>query len=190
MSCRSSEVDQYCPGGLRFVPTADSLPIFAKIIHLKRLLFLPFILLFCLNFYSCTTIDLYEKSVSIPQHEWKSDFKPSFDFEIKDTLSTYKVFLVLRHTERYSFNNIYVNLSVKAPGQNSIVNIRKDIRLGNNETGWEASGMDDVYEHRSLLAQGERFRAGLYSFTIQQIMREDPLRNVLNVGLRLEKENQ
>jgi gliding motility-associated lipoprotein GldH len=166
------------------------LPIFAKIILLKRLLYLPWILLFCINLLSCTTIDLYEKSVSIPRHEWKSDFKPGFDFEVKDTATTYRVFLVLRHTEKYNFNNIYVNLGIKAPGQDSTINIRRDIRLGNNQTGWEASGMDDVYEHRSLIAQGQRFKPGLYHFTIQQIMREDPLRHVLNVGLRLEKENR
>jgi gliding motility-associated lipoprotein GldH len=97
---------------------------------------------------------------------------------------------VLRHTEKYNFNNIYVHLSIKGPGQDTAIGIRKDVRLGNNETGWEGSGMDDVYEHRSLLAQGQTLKAGTYTFTIQQIMREDPLQNVLNVGLRLEKETR
>lgn len=131
---------------------------------------------------------MYEKSVTIPGHEWKSDFRPSFNFTITDTQSTYKIFLVLRHTEKYSFNNIYVNLYIKGPGQDTAIKIQKDLRLATNEDGWLGTGMDDVYEHRSLLTQGQSLKAGNYTFTIEQIMREDPLQNVLNAGLRLERE--
>jgi hypothetical protein len=42
----------------------------------------------------------------------KADFRPSFEFTIKDTTSLYRIFLVLRHNEKYSFSNIYVNLYV------------------------------------------------------------------------------
>jgi len=47
--------------------------------------------------------------------------------------------------------------------------------------------MDDIYEHRIPLEK-QTLKAGDYSFTVEQIMREDPLKNVLNVGLRLEKD--
>jgi hypothetical protein len=32
-------------------------------------------------------------------------------------------------------------------------------------------------------------KKGDYTFTLEQIMREDPLKNVLNAGLRIEKVN-
>lgn len=135
----------------------------------------------------CATIDLYEKSVAIPKHEWQRAYQPSFDFTIKDTSARYKIFLVLRHTEKYNFSNIYVNLYVKGPGQDSARKEQRDIILATAEKGWLASGMDDVYEHRSLLAE-QYLKAGDYHFTIEQIMRQDPLLHVLNVGLRLEKQ--
>ena len=51
--------------------------------------------------------------------------------------------------------------------------------------------MDDIYEHRiPLTPVGMPFRfrkPGEYTFTIEQVMREDPLENVMNVGLRIEK---
>jgi gliding motility-associated lipoprotein GldH len=141
--------------------------------------------------FSCQTIDLYEKSVSVPGHAWKSSFKPRFTFTIKDTTSPYQIFLVLRHTDKYNYNNIYVNLVTKQPGQDSTQSGRYDLKLGTNENGWLASGMDDIYEHRIELTPSNRefyFRkAGDYTFTIEQIMREDPLDNVLDVGLRVEK---
>jgi gliding motility-associated lipoprotein GldH len=136
---------------------------------------------------SCTTIDLYEKAVTIPKHQWNSSYKPSFDFTIKDTSAPYRLFLILRHTEKYNFNNIFVNVYVKGPGQDTVQKIQQDLVLATNDKGWLASGMDDVYEHRIQLGSDQSLKAGNYTFTIEQIMREDPLENVLNVGLRIEK---
>jgi gliding motility-associated lipoprotein GldH len=140
---------------------------------------------------SCTSIDLYEKSVAIPGHSWKSNFKPSFTFTIKDTTVPYKLFFIIRHNDKYNFNNIYINLTIKQPASDSIQSIRYPLELAKNETGWDATGMDDIYEHRiALTATDQNFyfrKKGDYTFTVEQIMREDPLNNVLNVGLRIEK---
>jgi gliding motility-associated lipoprotein GldH len=136
---------------------------------------------------SCTTIDLYEKAVTIPNHQWSSSFKPSFEFTIKDTSAPYRLFLVLRHTEKYNFNNLFVIVYVKGSQQDTMQKIQQDLVLATNDKGWLASGMDDIYEHRIQLGSDQSLRAGNYTFTIEQIMREDPLENVLNVGLRIEK---
>ena len=140
---------------------------------------------------SCTTIDLYEKSVTIPGHSWKAGYKPAFTFTIKDTSSAYQLFLILRHNDKYNFNNIYINLDTQQPGHDSLQSARYDLRLATNEKGWLASGMDDIYEHRiPLTPMGQQFyfrKPGNYTFSIVQIMRENPLNNVLNAGLRIEK---
>jgi hypothetical protein len=47
--------------------------------------------------------------------------------------------------------------------------------------------MDDIYEHRIQLGAPQTLKAGTYIFTVEQIMREDPLEHVLDVGLRIEK---
>ena len=173
--------------GLFFSFSFSSLS-FVKTIHLKKfLLYSAFISLFSGLLCSCTTIDLYEKTVAIPEHAWKSNFRPSFDFTIKDTNSLYTVFLVLRHNEKYNFSNIYLNLYIKGPGQDSVQKIQRDLVLATNEKGWLGSGMDDIYEHRIPLTGAQTLKGGNYTFTLEQIMREDPLQNVLNAGIRLEK---
>lgn len=147
-----------------------------------------FLLVPCILFLvSCATIDLYEKSVSIPEHQWKSSFKPSFDFTIKDSTAPYQLFFILRHNEKYSFNNIFINVYVKGPGLDTVQKIQQDLVLATNEKGWLGTGMDDIYEHRIPLGSEQSLKAGTYTFTIEQIMREDPLKNVLNAGLRIEK---
>jgi len=93
----------------------------------------------------------------------------------------------LRHNEKYNFNNIYVNVYVKGPGQDTAQKIQENLVLATNEKGWLASGMDDIYDHRIQLGPEQSLKAGKYNFIIEQIMRENPLNNVLNVGLRIEK---
>jgi len=135
---------------------------------------------------SCTTIDLYEKNVTIPKHKWSSSFKPEFSFSITDTTATYQVFFVMRHTEKYTFNNIWINLYSQPPGD-TMHKAKYELTLATNEKGWLGTGMDDIYEHRIPLTNPQSLKAGTYKFKVEQIMREDPLQNVLDVGLRIEK---
>jgi gliding motility-associated lipoprotein GldH len=135
---------------------------------------------------SCTTVDLYEKTVAIPGHKWQSSFKPSFTFTIKDTTRPYQLFFVIRHNEKYNFKNIYFNLYTKLEGQDSTQKLPSvSVDLASNEN-WLGTGMDDIYEHRALISE-QTLKAGTYTFTLEQIMREDPLENVLNAGIRIEK---
>ena len=135
---------------------------------------------------SCTTVDVYEKTVTIPGHTWSGSFKPSFDFTIKDTSSLYQVYLVLRHDDQYKYTNIYINLFVKGPSQDSVLRIQKELLLADKEK-WKGTGVDDIYEHRIEMGEPQPLKAGDYKFTIEQIMREDPLQHVYDVGLRVEK---
>lgn len=141
----------------------------------------------------CSTTDLYEKTVAIPDHSWQSSFKPSFTFNIKDTTAGYQLFLILRHSDKYSFNNIWLNLTIQTPGSAAPKSFKFPVTLANDDHGWLATGMDDIYEHQKslndiLVNNDISFRTpGTYTFTLEQIMREDPLNHVLNAGLRIEK---
>jgi gliding motility-associated lipoprotein GldH len=152
------------------------LPVFASVVLLA----------------SCQTVDLYEKLVALPGHKWESANKPVFTFNITDTVSRYRVYIVLRHNEKYNYNNIWVNLTTRIPGDTAINKAQFELPLANSE-GWlsKESAMDDLYEHRILITPGNEglaFRkSGEYTYTLEHIMRENPLANVLNVGLRIEK---
>jgi len=140
--------------------------------------------------FSCTTIDLYEKIVPVPNHEWSSNFLPRFRFEIKDTLANYQLFLILRHNDKYNYNNIWLNLYIKGP-DNTVQKFQIEKLLATNTEGWLGSGMDDIYDHRLPLTSSpiRLSKPGQYVFTIQQIMREDPLKHIMDVGLRIEKKS-
>ncbi|MFL5789234.1 MAG: gliding motility lipoprotein GldH [Flavisolibacter sp.] len=141
-------------------------------------------------FTGCNTIDLYEKVMPIPSHSWKSNFKPKFVFTIKDTTSPYQLYIILRHNEKYNYNNIWLNLYAEGAG-GAEEKFMLELPLASKDKGWLGVGMDDLYEHRiALTLDPQKFnfkRSGQYTFTLEQIMREDPLQNVMDIGLRLEK---
>jgi gliding motility-associated lipoprotein GldH len=63
--------------------------------------------------------------------------------------------------------------------------------LATNEKGWLGSGMDDLFDHRiAVTLDPQKFnfsKSGEYIFTLEHVMREEPLQHVMNAGIRLEK---
>ena len=141
----------------------------------------------CLLFSSCTQIQTFEKNTSIPNYKWKSDFAAKGSFAITDTISAYNAYIVLRHTDAYRYNNIWLNIGIQPP--NDSMHYQKiDVQLGTDAAGWMGTGMNDIWEIRQLLLS-KRFKiAGTYNFSITQIMRDDPLPAVMSAGLRVQQQ--
>jgi gliding motility-associated lipoprotein GldH len=137
---------------------------------------------------SCSKIDVFEKNVSIPKLSWQYNFRPQFDFTITDTSSSYNLYLVIRHTDAYRYNNIWLNVGIQPPGD-TLNYKRLDVLLGTDANGWYGSGLDDIWEYRKLITNGpyQFKKKGDYKISLAQIMREDPLNNIMSVGLRVEK---
>lgn len=144
---------------------------------------------FLLLLIGCSSpIGVFEKNVAIKGHEWDSSVRPSVSFTITDTLSFYNVYLVFRHTDAYNYSNIWLNISRSGP--DTTYRQQVDVKLATNDKGWLGTGMDDIFEHRVILTKEpvQFKKSGSYTFTLQQIMREDPLQHVLDVGIRVEKQ--
>ena len=137
--------------------------------------------------FSCNTIDVFEKFESFPKNEWHVSKQPSFSFEVKDTSVPYHIYIVIRHTDAYKYNNIWVNINTQSPlgtKQMQLVNIN----LADNANGWLGAGMDDIFDSRIKITKAPvALKAGVYTFTIAQAMRDEPLAEVLSAGIRVEK---
>lgn len=142
-----------------------------------------------ISFTACKKLDVFEKNVSIPNYQWKYSFVPGFDFEITDTAAQYNLHVVLRHTDAYRYNNIWLNVTGTLQKDTLVKIPHIELPLGSDGKGWEGTGMNDIWEVRKAITKGpvQFKKAGLYHFTIAQVMREDPLANVMSIGLRVEK---
>ena len=137
---------------------------------------------------ACTTVDVFEKNISIPGQRWEYSFKPTISFNVSDTVSSYNIYVVLRHTNYYQYTNIWLNIAYQMPND-SLRNQKINIQLASNDKGWFGKGMDDIFEMRKLITpQPYTFRGkGKCTFTISQIMRDNPLLHIMNAGIRVEK---
>lgn len=137
---------------------------------------------------SCRQIDVFEKDTNIPGMKWQNNFNASGTFNITDTVSLYNVYVVLRHTDAYKYNNIWLNAGLQSPGDTMRFS-RINLELGDDAQGWEGTGMNDIWEVRKLVSGGPaKFKkAGVYTFNISQLMRDNPLEHVMSAGMRIEK---
>jgi len=149
--------------------------------------FYGMLVMMALGFYSCKQMDVFEKNISFPAHEWKTTDTAKGQFLITDTNAVYNVSIVLRHTDAYLYNNIWLQLGIQSPAD-TFSNFQKiNLLLGNDANGWEGTGMNDIWVVRKKYTSCRFRHPGLYTFRLVQIMRDDPLLHVMSAGLRVEK---
>jgi gliding motility-associated lipoprotein GldH len=137
---------------------------------------------------SCKQIDIHEYQKVIPSNQWSRSESINGTFTVNDTVHLYNIYVVLRHRDAYEYNNIWLNIGLQPPGD-SISFQKVNLTLGNDMNGWEGTGIGDIREVRKLISGKPRrfIKPGTYHYSIRHIMRDDPLKYVMNVGLRLEK---
>lgn len=149
---------------------------------------------------SCLPSPVYQSSESIPKTAWAYNFKPAFQFDITDTAALYNAYFLIRHTDAYPFSNIWVWVENKAPDDSTFTRTRVEVPLAKSNGEWLARGDDGItaatstgaiWEHRMPLTKDDaplRFpKAGRYTIRFEHAMRSNPLPEVLQVGLRIEK---
>lgn len=160
-----------------------------KLIYASFIKIFLLILILSTAFISCREIDLFEKNIAVPNMQWFNNYNATGSFIIKDTNSTYNVLIVLRHTDAYLYNNIWLNVGLQAPGDAGLKYQKINLTLGNDAKGWEGIGMNDIWEVRKLISGVPKkfIKAGTYNFSIAQLMRDNPLQHIISVGLSIQK---
>jgi gliding motility-associated lipoprotein GldH len=139
---------------------------------------------------SCIKSNTYEKNVSLPSHKWAHKLKPSFEFEISDTNSNYLVYFTIRHTDAYPFSNIWLNVYTTMPGGTQSPPMRTEVPLAQEDGKWLGKTFNEICTQQLLLTKDGAVhfdKKGKYTIKLEQIMRQDPLPEIMSVGLRLEK---
>ncbi len=136
---------------------------------------------------SCTNQDeLFYQFKSTESSNWNKDKLFDFAVEVSDTSGIYDVFVEIRNTDQYKFRNLWLFVSNKTPEGNS----KKDTincELADMYGKWYGKGSN----HYTLvlpLDQNIRFRIpGTYIYSVRQGMREENLKGITDVGLRIAK---
>ena len=139
----------------------------------------------------CISSDSYEKNIAIPSLQWQAKYTPTYRFQISDTTDSYSLFLLLRHTDNYPFANIWLHVFLKEPGNTNATKQVIEVPLAQADGKWLARKFHEIIEHKMPLhANGSPIhftKTGTYEISIEQIMRVNPLPEIMSVGIRLEK---
>ena len=140
----------------------------------------------CLVFTACTEIQLYERTKNIDNASWQKSQVPTFSFQMADTTSLYNVYVVVRHTNSYGYRNIWLNIGLQQEGDSMRFQPFELDLAGPDK--WLGIGMDDISQHRALLfPRPVHFnKIGQVIFSVQHIMRQNPLPGIMQVGIRVE----
>lgn len=144
--------------------------------------------LIILLFYSCQTLDVFEKTDNIEKQAWNSLQSKQFSFNVTDTTTYQNFYLVLRHSNQYPYKNLWLEIDVKSP--DDTLTFKKEFTLADNSK-WLGNSINEIVEHRiAFNPQPIQLKKGMHTFTLKQIMREDPLPFIYAVGVRVQKINK
>lgn len=152
-------------------------------------IFIPIAIVLFLS--SCLSSPYYQKNYSVPGNKWEYGFEPSFKFEVTDTNSLYNLHFLVRHTDAYPYSNIWLMIYTKKPGDTTFERTRIEVPLSEPSGKWLGRGMGEIWEHRMPIShEGDTVmlrKAGMWEIKFGHNMRINPLPEVLQVGLRVEK---
>lgn len=146
-----------------------------------------FYLLLVLMFCGCTGNTVYDDNVFIPAEGWHYKNRAQFNIELSDTASFHNIYINLRITPDYEYSNLYVLFHAKSPAGDSTTR-RIDLTLAESNGHWLGKGTASIISYRIPIIQ--KFvpkKAGTYHFEIEQNMRTNTLKEVINIGIGVEK---
>jgi gliding motility-associated lipoprotein GldH len=155
--------------------------------HVLRNLLNLSLLLIAFGFTSCDDSLVFEENKGIDGMVWKSNQPVSFQVDVQDTTQACNFYFNLRHGEDYPFSNIFIFMKTTFPNGEAAKDTM-EFTLQQTDGKWIGSGLGDLRDNQIMFKQNLRFPLrGMYTFSLEQAMRQDELPHISEVGLRIEK---
>ncbi|MBT8256873.1 MAG: gliding motility lipoprotein GldH [Bacteroidia bacterium] len=143
--------------------------------------------------FSCDSDLVFDEYKSV-DGAWDKDDSIEFKIMPPDTLNPYNLFINLRNTNDYKYNNLFLIVEMNYPNGK----IKKDTleyRMTTPEGEFLGAGFTDVKENKLWYSQAEIFdESGEYIVKINHAMREtgavngiEKLEGIIDVGFRIER---
>jgi gliding motility-associated lipoprotein GldH len=140
----------------------------------------------CLMLASCNTGCLYEDYRSFGKDGWDKDSLASFNVQVTDTVPAFNINIYVRNLGNYQYNNLWLFAEIQAP-DSSVIRDTVEYILAMPNGKWTGKG-NTVFSNNFSFRENVYFpQKGIYTFTLQQAMREDKLKGIRDIGLRVEK---
>ena len=147
-----------------------------------------FFLAVALFLFSCNSNVVFSEYKSIPEDKgWEKSNKIVLEADIQDTENRHDVYINVRNAGGYQFSNLFIFFTTKIPS-GKMERDTIEITLADASGKWLGEGLGDIWDNRQLFKSNFRFpEKGIYTFSLEQAMRVDPLPQIMDVGVRIEK---
>jgi len=144
-----------------------------------------FVSLFFLT--SCGPTPYYENSVDINIEDWKHNDKVNFVVEVIDVESKYIMNLIVSHSQDFSYQNLYLNVTTSFPTQEQTEE-RLNIELSDKKGQWVGKCSNGTCQTKVYMLDNFKFpEKGNYTFGIEQLNREESLKGINQIALEIYK---
>ena len=135
---------------------------------------------------ACSDNYVYNGYVTMPHERWHADSLASFRVPVSDTITFYNLFVNVRNTTDYPYQNLYLFINITAPNGASVRDTF-ECYLADDHGKWLGKGKGKLRDNRFIYRENIRFGTeGDYTVTLQQAMRVEQLKGISEVGFRVE----
>lgn len=138
---------------------------------------------------SCDESRLFEDNREFVDRAWKATEEPRFEFKVADTSRSYNLYYNVRNSLSYPYARIFVTYHLYDSTGRELFKKLVSNDLFDQKTGRPLgdSGLGDLFDHQFMVIKNYRFDfSGKYSIKLDQFMRQDTLKGVIAVGIRVE----
>ncbi len=137
--------------------------------------------------WGCNEQIVFEKSQKIAADGWHMNDVITFEKEINDTTSLYDIFLNVRNNNEYPYSNLYVFFHTIFPDGSHYQDTIEMI-LADRQGKWTGEGFGKIKSNSFHFRKDVWFPVeGEFTFTIQHAMREEYLKGITDIGMRIER---
>ncbi len=141
---------------------------------------------------SCDSNQIFDEYKTVP-NQWNKDALISFTVTPPDSTNFYNLFINIRNTNAYKFNNLFLIAELNFPHGKTIKDTL-EYQMAKPDGTLMGEGFTDVKENKLWYREGVKFdEIGEYKITIQHAMRNngevngvDNLTGITDVGFRIE----
>jgi len=147
------------------------------------------LLLFCsfILFYACSETPFFESKIEIPEANWSYEYIPSFTVPVKDTTQNHDLFLELKHSPDFSYQNLYLKINTTFPN-GEIKEEQLSIDLANNLGSWIGKCKGGSCQINIYLLENFKFSdPGDYKFAFEQYSRSKELKGIQSLSFKINR---
>jgi gliding motility-associated lipoprotein GldH len=142
---------------------------------------------------SCESNTVFSESQAMDGH-WGADEVVQFKLPQLDSLKKYNLFLNIRNTNEYRYNNLFLIVNMTFPHGKTVTDTL-EYRMANPDGSWMGQGIGNIKENKLWYKENVQFfEDGIYTVDIAQAMRNNgdvegvtKLEGITDVGFSIEE---